>query len=127
MNEDLKLSIFNTKLIDEGKLADFLFRFTMKLGPKNAGFSEFYIREYPQLAIKYKKEYLKFKKEYRFQINEAKLQMVENNLNSIIPEILSKTMQTVPSIYDWIEAKLDRNQATYTSNFPCLFETTRKV
>jgi hypothetical protein len=127
LHEDMKLSIFNTKLVKEGQLVDFLFRFCMKLGPKNAGFSEFYIREYPQLISKYSWEYLKFKKEYRFQINEAKLKMVENNLNSIIPEILSKTMQTVPSIYDWIEAKLDQNQTNYTSNFPCLFEMTRKV
>lgn len=129
LHEDMKLNIFKHKIIQEGTFVEFLFRFCLKLGPTKFGYSEFYLREYPDLLTKYHKEYLDYKKEYRFQINEAKLQMEENktNANFKIPMILSKNMQTIPSIYAWIEAKLDSTQAQYSSPFYCFFETTRKV
>lgn len=72
---------------------------------------------------------MEYKKEYRFQLNEAKQQMEENNTNAnfVIPAVISEPLTRVPSIYAWVEAKLDHNQKLYDSDYYCFFETSRKL
>ena len=125
----MRLNIFNSKFIKNGKFSDFLFRFCLRRGPNKFAYSEYYIRENPGLLDKYQKEYAKYKNEYKIQLEEAKLLMIQNKSNSNfkIPLILSEPLSKVPSIYSWIESKLDQNQSTYDSEYFCFFETTRKV
>lgn len=129
MHEDLKLNMFRTNIISGSKIAEFLFKFCLKLGPTKFNYSEFYVGEYPKLAQKYHKEYESYVNDYKIQLSDAKVQMEMNmkDSNSKIPDILSKNLLTVPSIYSWIENKLDRNQVMYDTDFFCFFETTRKV
>jgi DNA integrity scanning protein DisA with diadenylate cyclase activity len=129
LHEDMKLNVFNTKLLQNGVLVDFLFKMCLKLGPTYFTYSEFYMKEYPELTTKYENKYRDYREEYIIQIKEARDQMANNktNANFIIPAILSKTMSTVPSIYAWVESKLDPNQNNYEANYYCFFETSRKV
>lgn len=119
MHEDMKLNIFKHNYVKEGVLAEFLFRFCLKLGPIKFGYSEFYAREYPYLVKKYEKDLVEYKKDYRVQVNEAKQQLIEKDIstNFKIPLILSKNIATIPSIYAWIEAKLDPNQSKYEDDY----------
>jgi hypothetical protein len=119
MHEDMKLNIFKNNYVKEGVLAEFLFRFCLKLGPIKFGYSEFYAREYPYLVKKYEKDLIEYKKDYRVQVNEAKQQLIEKDIstNFKIPLILSKNLATVPSIYAWIESKLDPNQSKYEDDY----------
>ena len=125
----MQLNVFHSKSVKEGNLIDFLFRFCLKKGPTKFAYAEYYIRKCPDLLAKYNQQYIEFKKDYRFQLNEAKQQMIANstNANFIIPAVISEPLIKVPSIYDWVEAKLDSNKKLYDSEYHCFFETTRKV
>jgi hypothetical protein len=129
MQEDMRLNVFNSNIIQEGRFSEFLFKFCLKKGPKKYAYAEFYIRENPKLLEKYQKEYDNYKREYHRQVEEAKQQMVANNTNANfkIPSILSEPMIKVPSIYSWVESKLDQNKSSNDAQYLCFFESTRKV
>jgi len=65
MYEDMKLNIFSTKYISDGRLISFLFLFCLKKGPNKFAYSEYYIREYPDLLKTYEEEYYKYRVDYR--------------------------------------------------------------
>ena len=127
MHEDMKLNMFNNKLIEQGTMVDFLFRFCLKLGPIKFSYSENYLREYPQLLDIYGTEYNRYIEIYFEDVIAAKEHISNYTLNMIVPEVLSKNMAAVPSIYQWVEAKLDQNQSNYNTTYQCYFETSRKV